>query len=84
MIFFVYIHYIGEYVMSTENKQKKTSDSQIKAVMKYKSKTYKRIVMDLRPEVIESIKAAAQREGLSVTKYLVGLHEKHVEDKSMQ
>ncbi|MBR5088118.1 MAG: hypothetical protein IK093_01680 [Ruminiclostridium sp.] len=65
-----------------ETNQNKTSRSQIKAVMKYKSKTYKRLAMDLRPELIDEIKAAAAREGLSVTSYLVGLHKKHIEEQN--
>ena len=65
----------------TENNNK-TSRSQIRATMKYKSKTYKRLGMDLRPELISEIKETAAAEGLSVTSYLVGLHKKHLAEKN--
>ena len=64
-----------------DDKPNKTSPSQIRAVMKYKAKNYKRLVMDLRPEVLNEIKETAAAEGQSVTSYLVGLHKKHISDK---
>ena len=64
-----------------EDYKPKNSQARIKANNRYRTKTYKRLAMDIRPEVVEEIKETAAAEGLSVTSYLVGLHKKHIAEK---
>ncbi|MBP3857131.1 MAG: hypothetical protein IK990_16115 [Ruminiclostridium sp.] len=63
-------------------KQPKNSSAKIKANNRYRAKTYKRILLDIRPEIDEEIRNEAKEKGLSVTSYLVGLHKKHMEEKN--
>ena len=62
----------------------KNSAAKIQANNKYRAKTYKRILLDIRPEIDEEIRATAKEEGVSITSYLVGLHKKHIEEKKRQ
>ena len=67
-----------------ENNQRKSSDARIRASMKYRQKTYKRLAIDYKPEQIEDIKAVAASEGLSMAAYIWQLHIAHKEKKEGQ
>ena len=52
-------------------KIKKNSDAKIKANNKYKNKTYKRIDIDIRPEIADYIKQVADKKGLSLPQLII-------------
>lgn len=54
-----------------ENKQRKTSDAQIKASDKYNKKTYKNIAIRVKPETAEKIKGYADLKKHSVASFIV-------------
>ena len=51
------------------------SDAQKRAVAKYNKANYARVCLQVKPEYAERWKAAAEREGKSLTQFIVDLQE---------
>ena len=54
-----------------ENKQKKSSDAQIKAIAKYRDSHYKRLVADIKPTDFEFIDDYAKEQNISKASLIV-------------
>lgn len=51
-------------------KERKSSDAQIRASMKYNAKTYERIALDVPKGKREQLKAYAEQHGLSLNSFI--------------